>query len=583
MLGRVLPHKEPDRWPVILGSIATLSFIATCLIGVTGGFDVTVGPVRVAARDPYRAYYLGLVAGCLALWRGDSRSSVRSWDRLPGVTPWIVVATAVIAAVCAVRFGAFVAAASDAYGYVSQAILWNAGRLSIEEPLARQFPSLGPAVAPLGYRLAADSLTLVPTYPTGLPLLMAFAMKIGGFTAAFFVVPILAAVAVCGTGALGTRIGGRRTGLMAAVLCASSPIFLLQSMQPMSDVPATAFWVVALVAAVSWHGNRGGLAAGVAAAAAIMIRPNLVPLVVVVGLVMMVSGQATRVVAFVIGVIPGVAVVALLNWKLYGSPLLSGYGANAALFSADFVGANLQRYPRWLLQTESWFVFLGLLAPVVAASGATSRLGRLVLLLFPVAVLGCYLPYIPFDNWPFVRFLLPAIPVLLVLSSCVAVWLLSLTSAPVRGAAFVGFTGLVCGHYVQQAQAMNIFRDGASQQRYIAVARYVDQQLPRDAVIITVIQSGTLRLYGHRATVRWDLIEPDALDSTIQTLRAGGHDPYVLLEGWEESAFRSRFAQSEFGRLDRPPIAEYNDYERVRLYAALASAAPIATPVRITP
>jgi hypothetical protein len=100
------------------------------------------------------------------------------------------------------------------------------------------------------------------------------------------------------------------------------------------------------------------------------------------------------------------------------------------------------------------------------------------------------------------------------------------------------------------------------------VGEYVNRTLPKNAAIITVVHSGSLRLYGHRQTLRWDVIEPDAFDRTIQTLRANGYGAYILLEGWEEATFRSRFVHTEFGTLDWPPLADYDDYEQVRIYSA---------------
>src|SRR5439155_973016 len=57
---------------------------------------------------------------------------------------------------------------------------------------------------------------------------------------------------------------------------------------------------------------------------------------------------------------------------------------------------------------------------VVTALALMTR-PNLVLLLAPVAVLVSYVWYVPFNNWTFLRFLLPALPMLLVMSAMVLV------------------------------------------------------------------------------------------------------------------------------------------------------------------
>src|SRR5207253_1676157 len=65
--------------------------------------------------------------------------------------------------------------------------------------------------------------------------------------------------------------------LLGAFLLALSPNFLYQAMNPMSDVPATCLWLLALVLTL----DGWATSAGVAMAIAIAIRPNLAPLALV--------------------------------------------------------------------------------------------------------------------------------------------------------------------------------------------------------------------------------------------------------------------------------------------------------------
>jgi hypothetical protein len=69
--------------------------------------------------------------------------------------------------------------------------------------------------------------------------------------------------------------------------------------------------------------------------------------------------------------------------------------------------------------------------------------------------------------------------------------------------------------------------------------------------------------------VRWDELPGGDVDRAIEVLRANGYAPYILLEDWEEPAFRQRFAASNgFGRIDWPPAMEYGDGQPyIRIWA----------------
>jgi hypothetical protein len=80
-------------------------------------------------------------------------------------------------------------------------------------------------------------------------------------------------------------------------------------------------------------------------------------------------------------------------------------------------------------------------------------------------------------------------------------------------------------------------------------------------------QSGSLRYYGHRSTVRWDALSPAELDRAMHALDTNGYELYIALEDWEEPMFRSRFAEmADVGALDWPPLVECVNSPRVRIY-----------------
>jgi len=110
-------------------------------------------------------------------------------------------------------------------------------------------------------------------------------------------------------------------------------------------------------------------------------------------------------------------------------------------------------------------------------------------------------------------------------------------------------------------------RIGFSERRYESVGKCLERALPPKAVVLTVIQSRSVRLYAGRSTLRWDKVPAGKLDQTLDTLRADGYAPYVLLEDWEESMFRAHFGRRDLaGRVDWPPAIECYGPVTLRVY-----------------
>ena len=91
--------------------------------------------------------------------------------------------------------------------------------------------------------------------------------------------------------------------------------------------------------------------AGIAAAIAILVRPNLVPLAAVLGAWILWrrrdAAEGNRLhdaLAFAAGVVPACLAIAWINQSLFGSPLASGYGDAGNLFSVANVWTNVPRY-----------------------------------------------------------------------------------------------------------------------------------------------------------------------------------------------------------------------------------------------
>ena len=489
---------------------------------------------------------------------------------------WLTLA-AICAAVVgvALRYGSYVAGGSDSYCYVHQAERWASGRLLEPNPLALDAPWPGAPLsfAPAGHVPSATVRgAIVPICPPGLSMLMAPALALGGRTAMFAVVPVCGLLLVMATWLLGTRLDDR-VALAAAAVTAASPVVLYQVIQPMSDVPAAAFWVLALALATRSH--PAAIAAGVCGGAAILIRPNLVPLGLVVGAYLLLrpgAPWAERLrdgARYAIGCAAGCVAVAAVQQHFYGSPLTSGYGAASDLFSIHRVGPNASRYASWLFETHGPLLAFAAVAPLVLARPLAA-----VGLAFVLVNLGLYLPYLTFDDWSYLRFLLPSIPVLAVLGmgSLSRIAARAGRRAVPMALTVAALALMVLG--VREARARNTFRLAELESVFPRTGLVTGSRLPQNALVVTSRFSGSVRFYGARPTLVWDALDPAWLDGALAFARAKGLEPYLLLDSAEEAAFRARFAASEWSRLDWPPQIEIAP--QVRLYQPAARARYLA-------
>ena len=469
----------------------------------------------------------------------------------------VTVVALALTAIVSVRWGAFAVGGSDSHCYAGQARMFLDGRLSLAPPLAPPvpWPHAAATFAPSGFAPgpAPDGVS-VPLCPAGLSLAMAAAVGVAGDGALFAVVPAFGLLAVWCTWLLGRRLAGPAAGAASASLIACSPTFLYQLVQPMSDVPAAALWTAALATALGPAGRRASigraLAAGLLTGGAIMVRPNLAPLAIIPVLMAWPSRPAA--IATAGATVPGIVAVALLQAAVYGSPLRSGYGDLGQLFSVGHVATNAWNYPAWLAAAHTPVLALGLLAPLVA----TRRAASWVLLAFVAGVFAAYLPYIPFTDWWYTRFLLPALPALIVLVMTAldraSRWL-PMRTAPV---VLVAAALVLGGWWLHRADGLSVFRLKTLEHKYAEFGRFASSRLPRSAIVLAAQPSGSARYYARLPTLSWDAIEPAWLDRVMEECRLRGLTPYLAVESWELETFKSRFrGHSAAADLDWPPRA----------------------------
>jgi hypothetical protein len=171
-------------------------------------------------------------------------------------------------------------------------------------------------------------------------------------------------------------------------------------------------------------------------------------------------------------------------------------------------------------------------------------------------VLLSYVFYQPFDVWWYLRFLLPMWPVMMLLTAATLEGM-ARRWFPSRRAMVVGMTAVIlASRGVATAHSRGAFGLGIGERRYIDLARFIAGYTPTDAVIVTVQHSGSLRLYAGRLTLKYDVLDPEWLDRTVDYLQSIGRRPYFVLDGPEVEAFKARFGKaSRLGALAWPPMA----------------------------
>jgi hypothetical protein len=473
----------------------------------------------------------------------------------------IAVAAAVALAAFGVVRGTWSVGGSDSSCYALMAKALAGGQLQPHSALAEApWPDVPLTLAPGGFipsPLHADAAS--PICAPGMSVLMAPLAAAFGPDAIFWLTPIAAFVLVLAAFAIARQLAGGMAGATAAILTATSPIVLFQTVQPMNDIVTAALWLSAL--AIGGHHLISGALIGVA----ILVRPNLAPLAIVLAAIPFIQHdrretQLRGLAAMVAGSLPGVLTLLWLNHALYGSIIGSGYGDASRLFAAGNINANLSNFSRAIFQTQNVVPLIALFAPFVFRD--IKRKGSVLLLAIAAAVFASYLFYSPFPEWWYLRFLIPAIVVSLILASAVSVHLLSKANMggliPIA-AVLLGILG------TRTAGDRDAFALQRMEGRYRESAALVRDRLPANAVLITVWQSGSVRFHAGREIVMWDSLDPAWLDRAITWLRSRGQQPYFLFERREEPEFRARFrGSSPAGALDWPPRFDLG--RQVRIY-----------------
>ena len=187
-------------------------------------------------------------------------------------------------------------------------------------------------------------------------------------------------------------------------------------------------------------------------------------------------------------------------------------------------------------------------------------------LIFTLAVAASYLPYSVFEEWIYLRFFLPALPLLLVSMTASIFWALGYLPLAARVCGFVALSTVLVSYELRFAIDAGLTRLQPDERRYVAVARFIEASTPPNAILLALQHGGSVRHYGNRLTVRFDRVST-GLDEALASLERAGWRPFILLEDWEEPQFKGQFGvSSTVGRLAWRPYARLSTPGGVNIY-----------------
>jgi len=564
--------------------VGLLCFAWAVLTLVTGGIDIRLAGNTITSHDPLKP----LLAAGLAL-------SVHVLAG--GIIPvgWIIVLArpfrrighthiawtlAIVVVILGVIYGSRAIGGSDSYGYATEADMLLQGSLVVEQSFVRDmpWPDAQRTFAPMAYApWPRNPLFIANTCAPGLPVLLAVAKFIGGQMAMFLVAPLGAGALILGTYYVGRRLGSGWAGVIGAWLVATSAQVLFGAMTMLTDVPNAALWAAAFC--VLWSRSRWReLAAGLICSLAVMIRPNLAPMVAFLALDILVRSEAFarplhaggRAAVFCLGVLPGAVAVAAFNAHVFGSPIAHGAGTPSDLFRWAHVPVNVRNYVGFFVDMHTPIVLAGVVAifaplrwiwPAVVDRRIFISVG-----LFVAAIWSFYFAYDVLPAWWYLRFMVPTWPFIMVGVGAVALALIRVTGPAIKAAIVCGIIALGIAQ-LRISVERSVWTLGRVESRFIVAAQLAQKVTEPNSVIMSSFHGGSVRYYAGRMTMRYDLLDPAWFDRAVDWLTSHGVHVYLLVEDFEAADAREKFQGSRHLKaLDRGPIAVYREPGNLFIY-----------------
>ncbi len=435
---------------------------------------------------------------------------------------------------------------SDSSGYANTARLILAGRV-VEPVEALKHLELPPNFVrifiPLAFEPGPRPGTMVPFYPPGLPLHIAFAGLVAGSNYGPFVVsPLAALISVFLIYLVGRELGlSRLFSIAGAAVLALCPVFVFMAEQPMSDIVATMWSLAAILFAL--HSRRRetwAAAAGAAFGFAVLVRPAdallLIPLAFAIRL------RPRTLLWFLLGGAPFAAAYLAWNQLAFGNPFRTGYGDLANGFAPANLPGRFRHYGLGLARLLSPLVPAGWL--LVGVDRRVAARDRMMLALWLAVFLLFYCFWDVDGAWWYTRYLLPGIPAMILASLLVARDGLHLGKADrgvlLRRIVVVLALAAVLAIEHRQIRNLGVLHFGEGEKVYPDACRWAESKVPPRSLVISMQMSGALKYYTNLTPVRWDWIQPGQVSLLRERARAENYQWFALLAPFENEEFQER-------------------------------------------
>jgi hypothetical protein len=453
-----------------------------------------------------------------------------------------------------IRHAAIGVGGSDSSGYANTAKRLVAGTL-VDRPRSLErlglSDDLAPIFTPLGFGPGPRAGTMAPLYPIGFPVHLAAAAAVMGWErGVFWVSPIAAVICLLLIYLLARQLSlSRFAAVAAAAILGTWPTFVFQALQPMSDVVATLWCLAAILfALLARRRTAWAAAAGAAFGIAVFVRPTSALLLLPLAFALPIRIPALA--SFLAGGLPFAALFAAHNLRSYGGALATGWqrSGHHQAFAIFNVPPRFQHYGLWIVRTLTPLIPAGWLA--LAADRRTSLRDRALLLSWFAVFFAFYCFYQPYASFIFVRFLLPAVPAL-ILGALLAARDLAMRlprPVPVRIAGAIALAAILFAE-VRSARNVGILQIVENEGSiYPEICRWSSRALPEGSLVIAGTASGALEYYTDLAYARRYDLSPESLSSLRASAERKGYRLFALLFPDEESDL-SRLAPGRWSKI----------------------------------
>jgi 4-amino-4-deoxy-L-arabinose transferase-like glycosyltransferase len=362
---------------------------------------------------------------------------------------------------------------------------------------------------------------MVPHSPPGFSLHAALAVLAAGWVAGPFVVsPIAAILCLLFTYLVARELSlSRPLASVAAAVVGACPVFLKHAVLPMSDVVAAA-WATAAVLAALLSRRGSDVWAGLAGAAfgiAVLVRPSNALLAFPLAFAL--RWRPKTAALFALGGLPFAAFFAAWNRAAYGTVFRTGYSHRAGgEFALSHFPHQFRHYGFWIAAQLSPLPLLGWLGSL--ADRRIPGRDRLLLGSWFASFFLFYGFWGPADAWWHTRYLLPALPALVIGFLLALRDLLRLVPArddepagerrPYRALAAAAALLVVFLFEWQVALRYRPLEAGRGRSVFPEACQALAQKVAGGrALVLSMEFSGAVRFYTELTPVRWDALDPE--------------------------------------------------------------------------